>query len=97
MAGEEDAKLASLHVREDLAKASLIEHSARCIWEPTLKLKWLGFDLDLDKGQISVPEEKLCAINSQLQIAAKSLASITGIIIFPITDSVQDEISFWLL
>ena len=64
VSGEEAAKLASLQVRENLAKAGLTEHSAKCIWEPTLKLKWLGFDLDLDIGQISVPKEKLCALKA---------------------------------
>jgi len=88
IAGEEAAKLASQQVREDLAKAGLVEHSAKCIWEPTLKLKWLGFNLDLGVGQISVPEDKLSSLKTQLhlaldstQIKAKSLASITGKII----------------
>ncbi|XP_065892728.1 uncharacterized protein [Dysidea avara] len=133
VAGEEAAKLASQRVREDLVKAGLVEHSAKCIWEPTAKLKWLGFDIDLGIGQISVPADKLCSRKAQLQIAAqnaqikaKSLASITGKIIsmsiamgsvtrlmtrsmyallntqhfwcqnLTITDSVQEEISFWL-
>jgi len=47
IAGEEAAKLVSQQVRGDLAKAGLVENSAKCTWEPTLKLKWLGFDLDL--------------------------------------------------
>jgi len=85
IAGEEAAKLASQQVREDLAKAGLVEHSAKCTWEPTLKLKWLGFDLDLGVGQISVPEDSLktqlqLALNST-QIKAKFLASITGKVI----------------
>ena len=88
VAREEAAKLASQQVREDLAKAGLVEHSAKCTWEPTLKLKWVGFDLDLGVGQISVPEDKLCSLKTQLQvpsnstrIKAKSLAIITGKII----------------
>ena len=133
VAGEEAAKLASLQVREDLVKTGLVEHSAKCIWEPTRKLKWLGFDIDLGIGQISVPADKLRSLKAQLQVAtqnsqikAKSLASITGKIIsmsiamgpvtrlmtrsmyallnarhfwcqnLTITDSVQEEISFWL-
>ena len=85
VADEEAAKLASQQVREDLVKAGLIEHSAKCIWEPTLKLKWLGFDIDIGMSQISVPVDLLKA---QLQVAAqntqvkaKSLASIAGKII----------------
>ena len=88
VAGEEAAKLASQQVREDLVKAGLVEHPAKCIWEPTLKLKWLGFNIDLGIGQISVPANKLCSLKAQLQVAAqntqikaKYLASITGKII----------------
>ena len=133
VAGEDAAKLASQQVRDDLAKAGLVEHSDKCTWSPTLSLKWLGFNLDLEKGQISVPEDKLCALKTQLQVAAnstqikaKSLASITGKLIsmsiamgpvtrlmtrsmyallntqqfwcqyLPITNLVQEEISFWV-
>jgi len=88
VAGEEAAKRASQQVREDLAKAGLVEHLAKCTWEPTLKLKWLGFDLDLGIDQISVPEDKLSLLKTQLKVAsyssqirARSLASITGKII----------------
>jgi len=78
--GEEAAKPASQPAsREDLVKAGLVEHSAKCIWEPTLKLKWLGFDIDLVTGQISVPGDKLCSLKAQLQVEHPNpLTSITG-------------------
>jgi len=81
--GKEVAECASQQVRGDLVKASLVEYSAKCVWEPTLKLKWLGFDIDLGGGQSSVPEDKLGSLRTQLQVASKntqirtrSLASI---------------------
>ena len=63
VAGKENAKKASLKVREDLIKAGLVEHSA---WVP---IKWLGFKLDLQQGQISVPQEKINSLKDQLSKA----------------------------
>ena len=42
--GMEAAKQTSRQVRDDLAKAGLIVNTAKCSWEPTLNLKWLGFN-----------------------------------------------------
>ena len=53
------AELASRQVRGDLARASLIEHTGKCVWMPTQWLCWLGFDIDLEKGMFEVPLEKL--------------------------------------
>ena len=48
-------------------------------------MTWLGFDIDLEKGVVEVPQSKIEAIHSQLKDAvtarvlpARSLASITG-------------------
>jgi len=88
VSGKEAAQVASQQVRGDLTKPGLNEHTAKCIWEPTLKLRWLEFNLDLGIGQVSVPEDKLCSLKAQLQVVANStqirakfLASITGKII----------------
>ena len=45
VSGKEAAQKASHSLRADLAKAGLVEHSAKCTWEPTQKLCWLGFEL----------------------------------------------------
>ena len=86
--GEAAAKSASSQVRAELVMAGLIEHTAKCIWTPTTQMGWLGFDLDLSKGVISVPKTKLDALYKQLEEAAKRetiqarcLASIIGKII----------------
>ena len=55
MSGKEAAIKASHIKRADLAKASLVEHTAKCTWEPTQKLCWLGFQLDIEVRLISVP------------------------------------------
>ena len=89
--------LAKCSTRPALAKSSLTcwlaslacySNNSKCTWEPTLKLKWLGFDLDLGICQISVLEDKLSSLKMRLQVAsystsikARPLASITGKII----------------
>ena len=52
------------------------------------KCTWLGFDIDLHLGRISVPQEKIDAFKIQLEQAAqksrlqvRALASLTGRII----------------
>ena len=85
---EAAAKAASRQVRADLSMAGLIEHTAKCIWNPTTQINWLGFDLDLSGGVISVPKNKIDALYKQLEeatkwekIPARCLASIIGKII----------------
>ena len=76
---EKQAEEASSHLREDLVRAELVEHTAKCSWVPSHQVKWL----DLQQGVISVPEEKITALKSQLSkvatkgaVKAKELASI---------------------
>ena len=85
VAGKEAAERASRKVREDLVRAGLVEHSAKCAWEPSQQAKWLGFNLDLVQGQIAVPEEKIKALKAYLRQVtdevvpkARDLASVTG-------------------
>ena len=88
VAGKEAAGRASRKVREDLVRAGLVENSTKCSWEPSQRAKWLGFELDLEQGQISIPEEKIEALKAHLgqavdqpTLKACNLASITGKII----------------
>jgi len=48
--GKEAAEWASRQVKVNLG---LTENSAKCVWELTLKLKWLGFDLHLCRGRVN--------------------------------------------
>ena len=83
--GKQQAEEASRKVRQDLVKAGLVEHTAKCSWVPSQQAKWLGFNLDLQQGVISVPEEKIAALKLQLikaldkgSLKARDLASIIG-------------------
>ena len=85
VSGKQTAMEASARVRHDLAKAGLVENTAKCNWLPSQRVTWLGFTLDMAAGQIWVPEEKIVALRSLLQAAvnyqsikAKPLAIILG-------------------
>ena len=87
-AGREAAEKASQKVKGDLVRAGLVENSAKCSWKPPQQAIWLEFDLDLEQGQISIPEDKIRALKVHLGLAmgklslrACDLASITGKII----------------
>ena len=85
--GNEAAFRASEAVKEDLRKAGFVAHAEKSQWEPTRKLIWLGFELDLEEGKIKVPRDKLTRIQGILQsttgnkISARALASLIGKIV----------------
>ena len=86
--GKQQAEEASHKVRQDLVKVGLVEHTAKCSWVPSQQARWLGFNLDLQQGVISVPEEKIAALKLQLiaaldgdSLKARDLANIIGKII----------------
>ena len=83
--GKAAAARASAKVRSDLRKAGLVEHTAKRNWNPSQKVVWLGFNLDLEAGLISIPGEKIVALKTQLQeicketlVRARKLASVIG-------------------
>ena len=85
--GAEAANAVSQSVRHTLEQARFAVHPIKCVWEPTQRLAWLGFVIDLILGQIEVPEPKIVALRSMLECArharhvrAKYLANILGII-----------------
>ena len=67
--GEERAKCESERIQGDLAKAGLIVNYSKSHWLPTKRLLWLGFKLDLEKGQLRVPQK------SSRSLTATALAS----------------------
>ena len=50
---------ASLTVRNDLQRAGLVVNVQKSIWIPVQTLTWLGFDLDVAQGVVSVPTSKI--------------------------------------
>ena len=83
--GKENADRESSLVRQDLTKAGLIANDAKSQWTPVKKLTWLGFEIEIERGILSVPEQKLSNLTSQLRkanevqvVPATVLASIIG-------------------
>eukprot|EP00731_Ephydatia_muelleri_P008337 Em0004g675a len=85
---ESSEKASSAWVRDTLDRAGWVCNEAKSVWVPTHELVWLGFNLNLSKGSISVPEEKVRALQHSLKVAvktssllAKTVASLIGRII----------------
>ena len=75
-------------VRDTLAKAGFVAHPSKSIWQPTQRLTWLGFVVDV--GRLKFLRKKLwpCALCSgklgdlrSTQIRVKALASVVWKII----------------
>ena len=64
--GKDAADVASKRVRNDLSRAGLVENTEKSKWVQAQCLTWLGFIIDLEKGKIEVPKEKLEALQVQL-------------------------------
>ena len=86
--GEEKAKLLSTLIQNDLRQAGFITNIEKCNWVPSRCTTWLGFDINLERGQLAVPERKIVSLQSQLRqivsqkfMPARRVASITGRII----------------
>jgi len=64
--GLEAARQASCIVRNNLQRSGLVVHVEKSIWIPSQSMTWLGFDLDLNQGVVSVPTYKTETLRKQL-------------------------------
>ena len=76
---------ASECVKDTLVKAGFVINFEKSHWDPLSQARWLGFLIDLNKGCLSVPpdkivalENKLAALPMQKEVRVKDLASVTG-------------------
>ena len=80
--GKLNAERDSLSIQNDLQEAGFVTNLAKCKWSPSQQCTWLGFDIDLHLGVVSIPQEKLSAQLDQAlketKLSPKFLASITG-------------------
>lgn len=86
--GKEEAKTESVWVQRDLSDACLVPNDTKSQWSPEKIIAWLGFELDVEQGQLRVPrhkmlmlQERLRMVSTSLRVPAKLLASIIGQII----------------
>ena len=67
--GRAKATVESAKVKQDLESAGLIVNVEKCVWEPSCKIEWLGFYIDLALGEFSVPAEKISTLKVKLSEA----------------------------
>ena len=86
--GKEKALVESARVKQDIENARFVIHVEKSTWEPSHTIEWLGFQIDLSKGEFSVPVAKIDALKSKLIkikgakcVPARELASLIGKII----------------
>ena len=75
--GEAAALEASSQVKQDLESAGFVTDMEKSIWVPSKKLEWLGFQIDLHKGEFKVPQVKLeklkkyCFMKSMMHVQCR--------------------------
>ena len=86
--GKEEALRESKQVQQDLQNAGLVTNLEKSQWEPIRCIEWLGFIIDLEKGQFLVPPGKLASLHENLMrvndlpcVPACMLASVIGKIV----------------
>lgn len=85
---EVEAKKTSMLVQNDLIRAGFVINIAKSNLEPARRRTWLGFNIDLEKGCVSVPTAKVESLKllirqvaSRKFVSARQLASVIGKII----------------
>ena len=86
--GEAEATAESMAVKRDLELAGLVVNVEKCAWEPSHRMEWLGFCIELTLGEFSVPAQQISALKAKLSetrkertLPAKKLANLIGKII----------------
>ena len=86
--GEQAAIQESAQVKLDLERAGFVINLDKSKWEPCHTMEWLGFQINLAKGELSVPANKISMLKSQLLevkgaqlLQARKLASLIGKIV----------------
>ena len=79
------AKMHSDLVRKDLFDSGLVENIEKSIWEPVQILIWLGIQVDLTEGTLSIPEKRVSSVLDMLRAllnrprtTARILAGLAG-------------------
>ena len=67
--GKEELKAleASVLVCSTVNQVSFLVNAKKSVWKPTQRLQWQGFVINLSKGHIEVPVERVAAVKGKLQ------------------------------
>jgi len=61
-ADKKKAKIASLQVHADLLKSGFLPNEAKCVWEPTQVITWLGTVLNTSTFEISATDKGITSL-----------------------------------
>jgi len=68
-----------------LKEAGFIVNVEKSEWKPSTKVEWLGFMINLSKGEFSIPVEKINALKARPleiksigHVPARCLANVVG-------------------
>ena len=82
------ANAASHTVQESLARAGFVTNVSKSHWKPSQQGRWLGLNINLDEGTLSIPTGKIaklkCSVAAILESGiapAKLIASVIGRIV----------------
>ena len=79
--GKERAIRESASVKRHLESAGFVVNIEKSQWDPSHSMEWLGFLINLSKGEFSVPNDKidkLLELKTAKSAGTKQIASITG-------------------
>ena len=86
--GKDRAISESVLVKSDLENAGFVINVEKSQLDPSHSIEWLGFVIDLSKGEFSVPDSKLSKLKYKLQeiknsklVSERQIASVAGTII----------------
>ena len=71
-------------IRQDLTRAGFVINEEKSDFEPRQRVTWLGFSLDLNQGNISVPEQRTTEKSNgkaSPSMTGRQLANIVGQIV----------------
>ena len=62
------AKIASLQVHADLLKSGFLPNEAKCVWDPTQVITWLGAVLNTSTSEISATCKRITSLQEDLAV-----------------------------
>ena len=65
--GKEEAMQEGERVQSELLEADLIVNNTKSQWVPTKSLIWLGFQINLQDGQLTIPDQKVESLTRLMQ------------------------------
>ena len=66
---QDKANWESEQVQRDLCRAGLVNNSCKSQWMSSKRLIWLGFEVDLERSQLLVPQLKIDSLMEQMKRA----------------------------